>query len=1359
MTINRQVNKNITKEEYFNNGGKGHSSPHIIEIEELNIKVEVYSHNLRASKVPKIESEIRETAANFKNAFELKPGVSEQTFKIYVFDDKDDYTHLGRSESESNSESNAFGFGLGDEGGKCYYKGNADVFAEMYVYQKGGVLNFQHEFAHGLTYFATGGKSLPTVLMEGIADYFEHHSDHKFNAQGSSIDRTEDANLNLENVLKFKHSGWNSEADNLVYKIGHAFVTYSEKKDLNLLEKQLSYLNLNLEDIQRLEYPIGEGNVDNLIYRVGHGLVMYLKEKDLNVLEEYLTNADLKLEDISKLQYSKDSEMSISTYRVGHKVVMYLKEKDPNVLQKCLGSLKLDDVLKSKYSENNKADSLVYRIGHELVTYLQKENPISLKAPLESLGLELEDIPKLKNPEDSKADNQIYRISHELVMYLQEKEPSSFVDYLKDILKLQYSEDLVYRTGHALVMYLQEKEPSLLLNYLEALRKGESHKSEDLLSQIKGQDDAFKGWVAENNTDTAMEKINALQVTKGDFIATGQEIVDKEIKNVSYYRADIKTMDGEEVGNFSPVEHVAFYDVARAVNRATNDNLDISKKYHFLKVIKTPDGQTKLTYSNQQGNEEYRNSQEYKNQAFRILSKYDTEIKSQVDKFDSLNKERGEMYQKYHRGEIDIEKLRDEENTKYRSAFSKFNQLKNKAVDEIKDNPQVAKILDELVNINPSLIRGAHIDLQEGKIFSIKALGQGNMGALSIYEGETKLGELLSESGFFKQVEGQTKETFFFEDMLHNLNTRYEGGAYMAVTKENGHYKASLVDGRTVERDEYFDEAHLHENELLHPSVGHIQGDLDPLLLRGTKILDHQDSKHAQYSNEQRENGVIVEKGRLLDNKGTDRTDDDVHEAVVKQGGERLYEFKNMGFYISEEGDLFIHDHGANVRFQLPKSITHLKLVPKDAGYKLVPADAHGNEYNGIPDEYKYIDPIFAHEYEKRDYSHKHVNIGLVNFDKYNTGKLFAIKYDPNDYHIQKNSKGEVLRINGQTYFTKVKLFDNDTGEEIGMLSNNFHNFKGEIFFSADYNYSYSDFLASVSPQVEIEDMGNGSRKITFDQGSGDLGDTDKGYTDYQRIFTREKQTESSKEQASVSKTETEVDAPHMSHSTTDVVAQAAEGSTASNDNDEMQSDQPQILTRAKRSALVEEEQEQVVLKDTILKIEKSSDQVSEEKHKANVTIDYYDVKALYDKAEGAEKQSVLKFWHKLAESGYKVGALPEDKYYFEKGKFVIRDSDTKKCIALPEDKVSIKIMKDGDHYDLAISNKEGKVISSITKIDNLNYELLSDTSGVSLETQDSASFSDQHNEYNVYLENGLGEIFNCAGDYAYHDHNSFNVG
>ncbi|WP_353277866.1 hypothetical protein [Wolbachia endosymbiont (group A) of Agelastica alni] len=197
-------------------------------------------------------------------------------------------------------------------------------------------------------------------------------------------------------------------------------------------------------------------------------------------------------------------------------------------------------------------------------------------------------------------------------------------------------------------------------------------------------------------------------------------------------------------------------------------------------------------------------------------------------------------------------------------------------------------------------------------------------------------------------------------------------------------------------------------------------------------------------------------------------------------------------------------------------------------------------------------------------------------------------------------------------------------------------------------------------------------------------------------------------------------------------------------------------LEAPKKPVIHEHNEEKIILKDTILKIEKSYEQDSEGKHKANVTINYNDVKALYDRAEGAEKQSVLDFWNKLHTSDYKVGALPEDKYYFEKGKFVIHDSGTKKLIVLPEDKVSIKIMKDGNHYDLAISNNDnGKVISSITKIDNLNYELLSDSNSFSLETQDSTIFSGQHNEYNLYLENGFAKMFDCASDHIYHDHNS----
>ncbi|WP_410542597.1 hypothetical protein [Wolbachia endosymbiont of Tetranychus urticae] len=192
-----------------------------------------------------------------------------------------------------------------------------------------------------------------------------------------------------------------------------------------------------------------------------------------------------------------------------------------------------------------------------------------------------------------------------------------------------------------------------------------------------------------------------------------------------------------------------------------------------------------------------------------------------------------------------------------------------------------------------------------------------------------------------------------------------------------------------------------------------------------------------------------------------------------------------------------------------------------------------------------------------------------------------------------------------------------------------------------------------------------------------------------------------------------------------------------------------------KKPVMHAQNEEKIILKDTILKIEKNYDRDVEGKHKANVTIDYNDVKALYNRAEGEDKSSVLKFWNKLHTSDYKIGTLPEEKYYFKDGKFVVHDSDTTKLIVLPEDKVSMKIMKDGNSYSLAISNGNGKVISSISKIDNPNYELLSDSRHFSLETQDNFELLDQHHEYDLYLENGFVKMFDCASDHVYHDHNS----
>ncbi|MDR5611974.1 MAG: hypothetical protein RAM36_02740, partial [Arsenophonus sp.] len=610
---------------------------------------------------------------------------------------------------------------------------------------------------------------------------------------------------------------------------------------------------------------------------------------------------------------------------------------------------------------------------------------------------------------------------------------------ISEFLKLKYSNDFhenakVYKVGLALTMYLKAKKPELLKNLLH------NENPEKYLELIKNENDNFKNWLNENNSDNAMQKINALEVTKGEFIASKKEIIGGEIKNVNYYTADIKSLETKEfVGNFATVEYTGYGNYIRCYNAASRDYFDIkiTGDYHYLKLIKNNNNEIKLVFTNEDGTKYFTDSYEYQHKLKIINSKYD---------------------QKTFEGKITEERVNE--------------------------------IITQLTEINPNALTNMNLANKPlGTIFNVKKLGKGMVSALSLYDGEEKVSELLSETGFFKQIDGQQQKSFVFSNALHNLHTSYGGKVYLAVEKEEQQYKASLIDGREVLKDPYFDQPHLHKNELLSPSINHIQQkDLPSSQLNGTKIYNHKDSPLAQYATSQEQPPYTIKKGELLDNKGSSSIDDDVYEAVIYKDDKVIYNFKTTGFYITEEisdqnnniidgSELFIHDHGKNIRYQLPKEITYLKLIKKDDAYKLAVCDKEGTEYTDIPDEYRLIDSIFAHRYEKKDHSNNHLNIGLINFDKYPEGSLFQLKYDPNDYQIPRNENNDIVRISDSyKYSTKVKIFYN--GTDIGMLSNDHHNFQGHIFFSIDYNYSFKDFLASYSPQVDIID-----EVLVFEQG------------------------------------------------------------------------------------------------------------------------------------------------------------------------------------------------------------------------------------------------------------------------------------
>ena len=158
------------------------------------------------------------------------------------------------------------------------------------------------------------------------------------------------------------------------------------------------------------------------------------------------------------------------------------------------------------------------------------------------------------------------------------------------------------------------------------------------------------------------------------------------------------------------------------------------------------------------------------------------------------------------------------------------------------------------------------------------------------------------------------------------------------------------------------------------PSINHFYPGYKDLLLSNASFKDYGHINTTKFDPQD----TVIKKGELLDNKGTVKTDDDIYQANITHDNQILHQFKSMSFYIDEPStdslgnygsNFFITDEGRNIRFQLPKQITHLKLVNVNGHHKLVPCTADGNEHpDGMPsnltDEYRYIDPIFAHTFE-----------------------------------------------------------------------------------------------------------------------------------------------------------------------------------------------------------------------------------------------------------------------------------------------------------------------------------------------------------------------------------------------------------
>ncbi|KAA8472033.1 hypothetical protein DOS86_02780 [Anaplasma marginale] len=143
------------------------------------------------------------------------------------------------------------------------------------------------------------------------------------------------------------------------------------------------------------------------------------------------------------------------------------------------------------------------------------------------------------------------------------------------------------------------------------------------------------------------------------------------------------------------------------------------------------------------------------------------------------------------------------------------------------------------------------------------------------------------------------------------------------------------------------------------------------------------------------------------------------------------------------EHDFFIANINEGSYFQLPRAITHLKVVTHNGQKHLVPSTADGLENpKGMPQdlgEHRYISSVLVHENAVTDHTPRIpvTNVLLTDLNKYEDGTLLEIRDSGNISYAG-------IGATGDGYSETVHLFDKH-GSEVGVLSKHPHLLVGKV--------------------------------------------------------------------------------------------------------------------------------------------------------------------------------------------------------------------------------------------------------------------------------------------------------------------------
>ncbi|WP_180843680.1 hypothetical protein [Anaplasma phagocytophilum] len=730
---------------------------------------------------------------------------------------------------------------------------------------------------------------------------------------------------------------------------------------------------------------------------------------------------------------------------------------------------------------------------------------------------------------------------------------------------------LKYSMGVAFVKYLQDTEKSLLKTYFRAANLGYIEEIPDELPRIISFiSPKFHTWLHKNSLQKFMEKHDTLTVFGGEQLGFRDSIHNGKVGRTEVYAAKLEGAHHKLIGELSATAHVSAYGNPTVLNPHTTDKIMIDKDYQNLKLINTVDGK-RYVYSNSDGKEYFSSGNAVAvSHISKIFAKYDknftllhTAIQNLQEKlrgyiFNTTRETQGEFVKavervlvflthkdelaRYSDGVIkELEKIsmrisdpRDarEVASKIQEVYSSYVTAKTQHLlaqssTGSSNEAMLSRILKTLIYIDPDMIIATDAagfakiaEHHSREILEIRGTGQGDYSGLSIYMRGHKIGELPTNTEEFTistDELGKTTSTFYVNDVLKAVHTAYGSAPVIIVTEDAYGNKVANFFASTRSGTVHSSEVEVAVNQFISMASSGVKARASYPLTKGIGI--------AHYVPENKDSDqAVVQRSVKVNNRGTDREDDDRYAANVTIGNKLLIEkMSSLQFHITEgrkdaagnyidRSELIIVDMLADRVLQFPESITHLKLVKTSGGtIRLVPCTSTGEvDPEGMPknmEGYSYIDPIHVYDRVESKWVNSNTPFNMVNLSRYPSGTLFEMRYDPNDPSIPKDEYGNVVRVNDQSYRSRVGIFT-PTGEKIGELASAASFFQGKVFISLDTSYSYSDFVSSMYQQdVDVTTVGeskDGIKRVSL-SGEADLG-TDRGFSDYFSFNQRTRQ-------------------------------------------------------------------------------------------------------------------------------------------------------------------------------------------------------------------------------------------------------------